>query len=82
MIIMILIFVGAGIYLFLVSLGFFHQEFQRELDRKRRTAIRIFGIGLLGVGLLNIFYFYQGMERARVETERLKNERKEIQITP
>jgi hypothetical protein len=65
MILIILIFFLAGTYLFLVSLGYFHKEFQRELDSRRRTAIRIFSIGLFFVAFLNAFYAFNAMANVK-----------------
>jgi len=55
---LIILYIGTGCYLLLMRIGLLHREYMKGVDRHRRSGMTILAIGLIVLGLYNIYYYY------------------------
>jgi len=55
--ILVILYISAGIYLLLMSTGLIQKKYMATMDRHRRLGMIILGVGLIILGLYTIYYY-------------------------
>jgi len=56
--ILVILYIGAGIYMLLMVAGLVQRKFVKTMDRHRKLGLAIFGFMLIILGLYNIHYYF------------------------
>ncbi|MDH5655720.1 MAG: hypothetical protein OEZ34_07425 [Spirochaetia bacterium] len=56
--ILVILYIGAGLYMLLMTFGLVQKEFVKQMDRNRKIGLAVFGVSLIVLGFYNIYYYY------------------------